>query len=480
MSNFAHADGQTVVYRTYKTRFIGLFAIVLLNISTGFVWLTYSSALNAAKAYLNTKEMVVNLTTILYFIAFLIMSPVSGWMFEKKGIKYSLLFGAIIQVIGAAIRYIATFVASSPTNPGPRLALTLVGQVIASGAQPFFLNAPPKFAAVWFSEDGRTTATMIGSVANALAAALAQLIIPVITVETDPDTMATSVLLCLVLSVVAVVPVLFTPALPPTPPSPSAAAALEDNVEEPFWISLKKVGSNRQFIILMTLFGTFVGFFNAFSSLITMFTKPFGYTAEESGYFGAAMVVAGLVGAGISGPLMDRTKQFKSVVKTMVPLSTIAYIVFCFVVRKDFFIGIMIVSIFIGFFSFTMLPVVLELGVECTYPVTPASSTSLLWGSGQFFAVIFLFVLQALQNDDKAVETGVNAPLIFIAAICVIASFPVYFFKSPYLRLEAEGRARSNHGHVMVDSKRSLSGDEYGMDEVSLEDIKDVKGAKAV
>ncbi|KAG0063831.1 Major facilitator super domain-containing protein 7 [Linnemannia elongata] len=387
MSNFAHADGQTVVYRTYKTRFIGLFAIVLLNISTGFVWLTYSSALNAAKAYLNTDEMVVNLTTILYFIAFLIMSPVSGWMFEKKGIKYSLLFGAIIQVIGAAIRYIATFVASSPTNPGPRLALTLVGQVIASGAQPFFLNAPPKFAAVWFSEDGRTTATMIGSVANALAAALAQLIIPVIT--------------------------------------------------------------------------------------------PFGYTAEESGYFGAAMVVAGLVGAGVSGPLMDRTKQFKTVVKSMVPLSTISYIVFCFVVRKDFFIGIMIVSIFIGLFSFTMLPVVLELGVECTYPVTPASSTSLLWGSGQFFAVVFLFVLQALQNDDKAVETGVNAPLIFIAAVCVLASIPVYFFKSPYLRLEAEGRARSNQGHVMVDSKRSLgsSNDEYGMDEVSLEDV---KGARAV
>ncbi|KAF9134566.1 hypothetical protein BGW39_006659, partial [Mortierella sp. 14UC] len=349
--------------------------------------------------------------------------------------------------------------------------------VIASGAQPFFLNAPPKFAAVWFSEDGRTTATMIGSVANALAAALAQLIIPVITTEDDPKSMATSVLLCLILSVVAFIPVILTPAMPPTPPSPSAAAALEDNIEEPFHVSLKKVYTNKQFMILMVMFGTFVGFFNAFSSLITAFTKPFGYTAEESGYFGAAMVVAGIIGAGISGPLMDRTKQFKSVVKSMVPLSTIAYIAFCFVVRKDFFIGIMLVSVFIGLFSFTMLPVVLELGVECTYPVTPASSTSLLWASGQLFAVVFLFVLQALQGiveESKLVETNVNPALIFIAAFCVIASIPVYFFKSPYLRLEAEGRARSSHGHVVIDSKSEL----HGMDEISLEDTNDVKDAK--
>ncbi|KAF9104371.1 hypothetical protein BGX29_001965 [Mortierella sp. GBA35] len=437
--SFAPAGGQTVVYRTYKTRYVGLFAIVILNIATGFVWLTYTSALNAAMAYLNTTELVVSLTTILYFIAFLIMSPVSGWMFEKKGIKYSLLFGAIIQVIGAAIRYIATFVASSPESPGARLALTMVGQVIASGAQPFFLNAPPKFAAVWFSEDGRTTATMIGSVANALAAALAQLIIPVITVESDPSTMAHS--------------------------------ALDQTAEEPFWVSLKKVGSNKQFLILMTLFGTFVGFFNAFSSLITLFTKPFGYTAEESGYFGAAMVVAGLVGAGVSGPLMDRTKQFKSVIKSMVPLATLFYIIFIFVVRKDFFIGIIVVSAFLGIFSFAMLPVVLELGVECTYPVTPASSTSLLWGSGQLFAVIFLFILQALQDDQKSIDTGINPPLIFIAVFCVVASVPVYFFNSPYLRLEAETRSRSNQGHVVVDRK----GDYYGMDEVSLEDTKDVK-----
>ncbi|KAG0326749.1 hypothetical protein BGZ99_009048 [Dissophora globulifera] len=449
-------------YVTYKARYIGLFAIVLLNIATGFVWLTYSSVSTAAQGYLNCSSTVVNATSILYFLAYLVMGPVSGWMFEKHGIKKSLLFGAGIQIIGTLLRYFSNFIESTPESPGGRIALTLVGQIVGASAQPFFLNVPPKYAAVWFSENGRTTATMIGSVSNAFAAALAQLIVPIIT--TDKDSMSTSVLVCVGLAVVSTIPVIFMSERPPTPPSPSAAEALRETKEEPFWISLKKVGSNKQFLILMFSFGTFVGFFNAFSSLISQFTAPFGYDATEAGYFGAAMIVAGLVGAGISGPVIDRNKQFKLLLKSMVPLATLFYIIFVFVVRKDFFIGIIVASALLGFFSFSLLPVVLELGVECTYPVTPASSTSLLWGSGQFFAIIFLLILGALQDDKKAAETGVNPPLIFIAVWCVLATAPVYLYKSPYLRLEAEARMRANESHSFAGKQ------EYPMEEFSFGD----------
>ncbi|KAF8977350.1 hypothetical protein BGZ46_007464 [Entomortierella lignicola] len=450
------------VYVTYKSRYIGLFAIVLLNISTGFVWLTYSAVPDQAQAYLNSNSTVVNLTSILYFIAYLIMGPVAGWMFEKKGIKNSLLFGAGIQVVGALLRYIGNFVHTD----GGRLALTLIGQIIGAAAQPFFLNVPPKYAAVWFSENGRTTATMIASVSNAFAAALAQLIIPVIT--TDEASMSTSVLVCLILSVVAFIPVLFMGERPPTPPSPSAAEALLETKEEPFWVSLKKVGSNKQFLILMFIFGTFVGFFNAFSSLISQFSAPFGYSSNEAGYFGAAMILAGLVGAGISGPVIDRNKQFKTVLKSMVPLATLFYIIFNFVMRANFLAGIIIASALLGLFSFALLPIILELGVECTYPVTPASSTSLLWGAGQFFAVIFLLVLGALQNDQESKDHGISPPLIFIAAWCLLATFPVYLYKAPYLRLEAEARSRNAENQTVINDKQELNDSKQEWNEVDI------------
>ncbi|KAF9167845.1 hypothetical protein DFQ26_002826 [Actinomortierella ambigua] len=447
---------EAVQYRVYKRRFLGLFAIVLLNLATGMIWLTYSSVTDSAKGFLYCDNTIITVTSILYFVAYLFVGPVSGGMFEKYGLKRSLLFGAVIQVIGALIRFLAKFVEASEGNNSGRLAMTFVGQLIAAAAQPFFLNAPPKFAAMWFSESGRTTATMVGSVANGLAAAVAQLVIPVIT--TSKDSMGDSLLVALIVAVVAAIPVFFMHERPPTPPSPSAAEALQQTVEEPFTKSLKRVYTNKQFLLLLALFGTFVGFFNAFSSLIAQFSEPFGYSNDEAGYFGAAMVVAGLIGAGIAGPIVDKYKNYKTLLKAGVPVVAALYVVFYFVMRKDFFIPIIIVSALLGMVSFSLLPTILELGVECTYPVTPSSSTSLLWCSGQLFAVVFLLALDALRDNERAANGGVNPPLVFIAVWSVVAAGFCFFFKSPYYRLEAEARIRSTGrpSEMHVESKRSF------------------------
>ncbi|KAF9961092.1 hypothetical protein BGZ65_011226 [Modicella reniformis] len=437
---------QPKVYRTYKARYFGLFTIILLNIATGFVWLTYSSVPDAAQEYLRCSNTVINLTSILYFIGSVIMAPVSGWMFEKHGIKRALLFGATIQTLGSWLRYFADFIDSTPSqsNPGGgggRLALTLIGQIIAAGAQPFFLNVPPKFAAVWFSENGRTTATMIGSVSNGVAVALAQLIIPVIT--TDVGSMNNSVLFCAIFSVVSILPTLLMADHPPTPPSPSAAEALLQTREEPFYVSLKKVGTNRQFLSLMAVFGTFVASFNAFTSLIAQFTAPYGYSANEAGYFGAAMILSGLVGAGISGPVTDKYKLYKPICRALAPIVTAMYIAFIFVVRRDAFVGIIVVSVVLGFASFAVLPAALELAVEITYPVTPASSTSILWAFAQSMAVIFLLILGALRDDQLSETRGINPPLIFLGVWClVLGLLPIFFIDAPYLRMEAEAASR--------------------------------------
>ncbi|KAF8981620.1 hypothetical protein BGZ46_002530 [Entomortierella lignicola] len=451
-------ENQPTIYRTYKARYVGLSSIVLLNIATGFVWLTYSSVSDIAMDYFSCSSTVINLTNILYFIAYIIMTPVSGWMFEKHGIKRALLFGAGVQIVGSWLRYFADFIDSTPDNPAPRLAVVMIGQIIASAAQPFFLNVPPKFAAVWFSEDGRTTATMIGSVSNAFAAALAQLIIPVIT--TDKASMNTSVLFCAIFSTVSIIPAFFVADHPPTPPSPSAAEALRETNEEPFWISLKKVGTNKQFLYLMVVFGTFVGCFNAITSLISQFSAPYGYSASTAGYFGAAMVVAGLVGAGISGPLVDKYKCYKILCKVLVPLSSLFLVAFVFVLRENDLGGIIAISVLIGLSAFSVLPAALELAVEITYPVTPASSTSLMWAFGQLVAVVFLVALGALQNDELSRTKHINPPMIFMAAWSIVFGvIPVFMINSSYLRMEAEEASRKNDVGTSSSAAEGKSGD---------------------
>ncbi|KAG0297031.1 hypothetical protein BGZ96_007915 [Linnemannia gamsii] len=434
---------QPTIYRTYNTRYIGLFAIVILNIATGFVWLTYSAVPAQAMAFLNCSGSVINLTSILYFIAYVLMVPISGWMCERYGIKRSLIFGATLQIVGSWIRFLGTLVDSTPQQYEGRLALTLIGQVIAAAAQPFFMNVPAKYAAVWFSEHGRATATMIGSISNSFAAALAQLVIPAIT--TDAESVKRTVLICAIISVVAFFPSLLIAERPPTPPSPSAAEALLKTKEEPFLISLKKALTNPQFLLMMLVFGTFTACFSSFTALIAQFTAPYGYSSSEAGYFGAAMIFSGLLGACISAPLLDKFKHFNGFSKIMVIISSAMFVALNFAIRRNFFGGIMTISVILGMSGFSVLPAGLEYGVEITYPVTPASSTSLLWGFGQLLTVIFLTILGVLQNDELSATKGINPPMIFIAVWAIVFGVvPMFMIKTQYLRAEAEEAMRQS------------------------------------
>jgi hypothetical protein len=61
---------------------------------------------------------------------------------------------------------------SSPTD------MVLLGQVIASFGQSFFVIPPPLLASTWFAEDERTLATTIACNADALGIALAYMVCP--------------------------------------------------------------------------------------------------------------------------------------------------------------------------------------------------------------------------------------------------------------------------------------------------------------
>jgi FLVCR family MFS transporter 7 len=146
--------------------------------------------------------------------------------------------------------------------------------------------------------------------------------------------------------------------------------------DESFVVALKKVSRNTQFWLLFIAFAFSVGIFNSVTSLINQIVKPYGYDDDEAGYFGASFIVVGIFGAAISGLFVDKTKKYKEVLKCAAPCLGFGYIVFIFVIRENFFPWICIICGYLGFVSFALLPVALELGVECTYPCPPSTSTS--------------------------------------------------------------------------------------------------------
>ncbi|RUS32386.1 major facilitator superfamily domain-containing protein [Jimgerdemannia flammicorona] len=496
MSNIARTSVELVVepssdpamptpFRTYPIRYFGLVMIALLNIVSSINWLSFSPAPQFAATYFSTDLTAVNMLSTAFPLSFLVTSWLSGWMIARFGTKTGLLTGAIGQAFGSWVKYFATFSTSPATKYRAVMfgqvcvilvafcftnQITFVGirhglwrsrintirlyifllrcwQILCGLAQPFILNAPTMYAAIWFTENGRATANMVGSISNPLGVAVADLIIPALVPDVSSYTFG--ILIVAIITTVVTTPVFFIPAHPPTPPSYSASTE-----HEPFFPGLMKLACNVHFLILLLTFSIGVGLFSAFSTLLNQIVVPYGYSDDDAGIFGAIMVVAGLIGAGLAGPFVDRTKQHKLFAKIIMPVMAIVYIVFIFVVGGNNYAAIAVMSALIGLTSFSLLPVALELGVESTYPISESTSSSILWGAGELFTVIFLVINDGLRQPD-----GVGSPprnmrnaLIFDGVLCALAGVVIMFYRSRNLRMDVEQSQRGKDEQGNADS----------------------------
>lgn len=90
--------------------------------------------------------------------------------------------------------------------------------------------------------------------------------------------------------------------------------------------------------------------------------------------------------------------------------------------------GPYIVLAILGGASFSMLPVVMELLVELTHPVSPEVTSTLAWAGGQLGGGIFILISDALKAGNGANPPGnMKNALIFQAVVALVAlPFPMF------------------------------------------------------
>ncbi|KAI8052134.1 major facilitator superfamily domain-containing protein, partial [Syncephalis plumigaleata] len=408
---------EQIVYRLYKIRWLILIVIVLVNVTNAMIWITYSSIANIGASYFNVSLTSTNMLNLIFYVCYIVVSIPSAFVIDRYGIKAGLLCGTIGNLAGGWLRYLAVVI---PMSAHARYGVTMLGHVIAGIAQPFVLNIPTKFAATWFPENGRAIANMISTAANPVGIAVGSVVVPLmVKSEDDLPTML------LVVAGVATLPLLLAPFIrscPPTPACPPPPAT-----EDTFLQGVVKALRSPGFWALTWLFGSLVGAFSALTGLLNNIVIPYGYSDDDAGMFGAAAILAGLVGAGILGAYIDRTGNHTKVARIVLPFTAASFIGCIFAVRDNAYIVCIVVFALIGLTSFSLLPVALELSVECTYPVPEASSTSILWISGQSFALIIQLIMNLLRDDDgtpgnswKPAGNMLNA-LILLAVVVFVS-----------------------------------------------------------
>jgi hypothetical protein len=84
-----------------------------------------------------------------------------------------------------------------------------------------------------------------------------------------------------------------------SPPTLPSLGSMVQNIE--FKKSIGMLFKNRKFMSLAISFGTVNGTFNIYGSLMDDILDPYGFTPNYVSNFGAALMIAGIISAGILG-----------------------------------------------------------------------------------------------------------------------------------------------------------------------------------
>ena len=371
-------------------------------------WLSFAPVANTAADFYSTKPSTINWLSTAFLFAFVVASPFTIYTLHRGGPRLAILTSAVLILAGNWIRYAGT--RPSPPNFG----LTMTGQLLIGLAQPFVLSAPTHYSDLWFSPQGRITATAVMSLANPFGGALGQLINPFL--ATKASEIPNMILYVAIISTVATVPAVFVPPRPRTPVSPSSyhqAPGLRQ--------TLALLRGNVTFWLIVIPYWVYVGFFNSASSLLTQIMTPYGFSEEESGIAGALLIVVGLVAAAITSPIIDRSKAYVLWIKVLVPVIALSYLAFIWAPGTRFIAAPYVILGILGAASFSLVPIALEFLVEVTFPVGPEASSTICWTGGQLFGGLFIVISDALKADkDADPPFTMKKALIFQAVVALV------------------------------------------------------------
>ncbi|KAF4312425.1 Major facilitator superfamily domain-containing protein 7 [Botryosphaeria dothidea] len=383
-----HAPGH---YRVYKRRWFGLVQLVLLNIIASWNWLTFAAVSSDSAQYFRVSESTINWLSTAFLFAFVVISPVVILTLHH-GPKPAIMIAGILTLVGNWVRYAGTRAGSHGY-----FGVVMFGQILIGLGQPFVLAAPTRYSDLWFTERGRISATALASLANPFGGALGQLIDPFW--ATKPSEVPNMVLYTAIISTIAALPSFFIPARPPTPPSASTTPK-----PTPLGTSLRALAINPSFWLILIPFGVYVGFFNAFSTLLNQILYPYGFTETDAGICGALLIFVGLAFSAILSPVLDRRhpKPYLHTIKILCPVVGVCYLAFIWAPPTRSLGAPYAISSLLGASSFALVPVVLEYLVEATWPASPEAGSVLCWAAGQLLGGVFIVIMNALKEPGCA------------------------------------------------------------------------------
>ncbi|GAN07696.1 major Facilitator Superfamily protein [Mucor ambiguus] len=425
-------DQSTTIYGTTWVAWLQVISIILVNSACSLMWLSGSSSPIAISEWLKVDFTALNWLSNVSAIVNTLFSLLTGWSYQRFGVKANIIFAGGLNLLGCWIRCIAIVV---PENK--RYAAMMAGQFIASIGGPFIYNIAAKLASVWFSPEHRGIANTLSTLSFGMA--VAPIIVPLLapTVTNVPWML----IVIAIISTASAIPSVFLPSKPRIPSSPSS-----DQERMGIKEGLKCLMKNTGFWWIAILCAVNAGMVFSVSTLIIEAISPLGYTDQQSGYCAAAVVVSGFAGGICSGYWAGKTGQHIMLIKLLTPLMAFTYIAFIFEMIPNAFDAILIACIWNGFFAYALFPIHLELACEISYPVPESVSSSLLWAILTAAMLIFCVIIDSLRAGPEAdPPNNMKLSMIVVAIIVCVGSLPAVWLKGDLKRLAFDLEEQQRH-----------------------------------
>ncbi|CED82404.1 Permease of the major facilitator superfamily [Phaffia rhodozyma] len=439
-------------FKLYKRRWAGLSIILMLDVinSMNAFWFTAIASESAER--FNVTQTKINWFVNICSLCSLVTFPLVPVACHKYLPRKLCVVAAIVTIVASWIRYAAcvapAFTAEADRHKG--WGLVLFSQMLYGLVGPLSLAIGSKYSELWFDVKERTAATMLLSIGAPLGTAIAQIIAPIVC--TTADDIPFSVLVMGAISSLTVLSFII-PSQPPIPPTFSASVPPISFVETsrlyfadvkvPFLPLSDKPSTitKRERIdlwLLTFVFGTLTATITAVTSEVNSIFVPYGYSSSAAGNI-AAIVAAGLVGAFISAPIIDRYLMgwMCTIAKVFTTIIAFANLGFLFAVKPDNVIGIVALFCLMGGGAFSLLAIGLELGAEVTRQ--PDTSSSAFYWVSSLFTFVCINIMDALRAGPEANPPyNMKNSLIFEVVMTFVAMGLVYFIRGNQSRSAAD------------------------------------------
>jgi predicted MFS family arabinose efflux permease len=370
-----------------RSRWSAIVAYALVGAATQLVWLNFAGVTTVASQRYGVSESAIGWLAQVFPLLYVVLAIPAGLILDRW-FRSGLLVGAVLTAIGAAVRLI-----------GDDYSWLLVGQLLASVAQPLVLNAVTGITGRYLAEKDRPTGIAVGTASVFAGMVLAFVMAAVLA---DGDQLPTMLWLSAgfsVLAAVVLVVALRKPGQHRVERRGPVRGALKVAWGDPL---IRRVA-----LLAIFPFGVFV----AMTTFAQALLEPAGVSAETASTILLINVVAGVIGSAVVPVIVVRHRAESSLL--VVSLAVTALACTALALFPGAVMGFIAITV-IGFLLLPALPIVLEL-VERRTGEAEGTGAGLIWMAGNLGGLVVAVVVGLL----------VDHPLVAFLVMAVVALIAV-------------------------------------------------------